>query len=93
MLGRHVWPAGVGVGLAALSLMAATRLKKVSTQPLYVRIALTQFLGSYLAKWLHAHGPIDKLLPSATDAVSSSHSFPAPDLMAFSFDRVLVTAM
>jgi hypothetical protein len=88
---RHVWPAVLGMALAAFSMMATARPAKKPSPPLYIRVPLAKFLEDYLSKWHHAHGPIEKLLPSPSHPVGGSPPPAAPDVTAYSFDRVLVT--
>ncbi|HLV80409.1 MAG TPA: hypothetical protein VKT32_09005 [Chthonomonadaceae bacterium] len=89
---RPVGPAVLGMAFAALCLMATTRSTRPKpTTPLYARMPQSQFQGSYLSKWMHAHGPIEKLMMPPARSTGSFPSSVAPDVTAYSFDRVLVT--
>lgn len=73
-----------GVGFAAAQ---SRRIRR--TAPVYTQVPFGAFTN-YLHKWVHAHGPIERLLP-----LPAAQPLPArqvePDLTAYSFDRALVT--
>lgn len=80
-------PLGIGViGVVVGAIGSNVARKKV---PIYATIPRGEFQVKYLAKWIDAHGPIEKLLASpAPDAPSSA---PPAEVAAYSFDRALVT--
>lgn len=90
-----VWPFVIGMAGAAFGVTMLVRARARGPGPRYDRLAFGLFLMNYLRKWIEVHGPIEKLLPSASPEAEAAASPAAadlpPDVTAYSFDRALVT--
>jgi hypothetical protein len=59
--------------------------------PRHPPMSFDTFSASYLSRWVRAHGPVERLLPSPVPRPDAQAREAEPDLTAYSFDRALVT--
>jgi hypothetical protein len=83
------WPILIAVPGVATGVMMSRRRRR--NGPRTPPMSFDTFSSSYLSRWVHAHGPIERLLPSPVPRPDLQARGAEPDLTAYSFDRALVT--
>lgn len=81
------------VACMALALAAAAAAKPTPkpTKPVYAPVSLAAFQTNYLAKWIAAHGRLERMIVDPVRSKTVASFGRTEDITAFSFDRVLVT--